>query len=62
VTLETTTFEELSGTRTKLTTQVVFQSVADRDRMLQTGMEEGVNDSYDRLEELLEKIQGPHSS
>jgi uncharacterized protein YndB with AHSA1/START domain len=62
LTLETTTFEELSATRTKLTTQVVFQSVADRDRMLQTGMEEGVNDSYDRLEELLEKIQGSPSS
>ncbi len=37
--------------------QSVFQSVADRDGMLQSGMEEGVNDSYDRLDELLERMQ-----
>ena len=53
VSLEIVKFEELPGSRTKLTTQDVFMSVADRDGMLQSGMEEGVNDSYDRLEELL---------
>ena len=37
--------------------QSVFQSVADRDGMMQSGMEEGVNDSYDRLDELLKKMQ-----
>jgi len=47
----------LSGNRTKLTSQSVFQSVVDRDGMLQSGMEEGVNDSYNRLDELLEKMQ-----
>lgn len=57
VILETARFEELSGNRTKLTSQSVFQSVEDRDGMLQSGMEEGVNDSYDRLDELLEKMQ-----
>jgi L-lysine 2,3-aminomutase len=31
--------------------------VEDRDGMLQSGMEEGVNDSYERLDELLEKLQ-----
>ncbi len=30
--------------------------VADRDGMMQSGMEEGVNESYDRLDELLERI------
>ena len=34
-----------------------FQSVADRDGMLQGGMEEGLHDSYKCLTELLEKIQ-----
>jgi uncharacterized protein YndB with AHSA1/START domain len=34
----------------------VFQSVADRDGMLQGGAEEGVNDTYDRLTELLKKM------
>jgi hypothetical protein len=40
-----------------MTSQSVFLSVADRDGMLQSGMEEGVNDSYDRLDELLKKMQ-----
>lgn len=53
VSLEITKFEELPGGRTKLTAQDVFMSIADRDGMVQGGMEEGVNDSYDRLEELL---------
>ena len=57
VILGTARFEALPGERTKLTSQSVFQSVADRDGMLQSGMEEGVNDSYDRLDELLEKMQ-----
>lgn len=57
VLLETSRFEELPNNRTKLTSQSVFQSVADRDGMLQSGMEEGVNDSYDRLDELLKKMQ-----
>jgi len=57
VSLETAKFEELPGGRTRLTIQDVFQSVADRDGMLQSGMEEGVNDSFDRLEELL--ARGP---
>jgi len=56
VLLQTARFEELPGNRTKLTAQSVFQSVADRDGMLRSGMEEGVNDSYDRLDELLEKM------
>ena len=49
--------EEFPGGRTRLTTQSVFQSVADRDGALQSGMEEGVKDTYDRLEELLEKLK-----
>ncbi|MCZ7395545.1 MAG: SRPBCC family protein [Candidatus Methanoperedens sp.] len=57
VVLETARFEVLPGDRTKLTSHSVFQSVADRDGMLQSGMERGVNDSYDRLDELLEKME-----
>jgi uncharacterized protein YndB with AHSA1/START domain len=57
VTLETARFEALPGDRTRLTAQSVFQSVEDRDGMLQSGMEEGMNDSYDRLDELLETMQ-----
>ena len=56
VTLETMKLEALPGGRTRLTVQSVFQSVADRDGMLQSGMEEGLNETYDRLEELLKKM------
>jgi uncharacterized protein YndB with AHSA1/START domain len=54
-TLETAKYEELAGGRTKLTVHSVFQSVADRDGMLQSGMERGIVDSHERLDELLEK-------
>ena len=57
VSLETAKFEEMPGGRTKLVAQSVFQSVADRDGMMQSGMEEGVNDSYRRLDEVLRKMQ-----
>ena len=56
VILQTARFEELPGNRTKLVQQSVFQAVMDRDGMMQTGMEEGVEDSYQRLDELLEKM------
>jgi uncharacterized protein YndB with AHSA1/START domain len=57
VTLETMRLEELPGGRTRLIAQSVFQSIIDRDAMLQSGMESGVNDTYDRLSELLEKAK-----
>ncbi|MGD0029123.1 MAG: SRPBCC family protein [Candidatus Bathyarchaeia archaeon] len=57
VSLETLRLEEMPDGRTKLTIQVVFQSIADRDGMLQGGMEEGLNESHDRLDELLEKMK-----
>jgi len=57
VTLETMKLEELPGGRTRLITQSVFQSLADRDGVLQSGMESGANDTYDRLSELLETLK-----
>lgn len=57
VTLETMRLVELPGGRTRLVTQSVFQSVMDRDAALQSGMESGINDTYDRLSELLEKAK-----
>ena len=57
VILERAIFEILPGDRTKLTSQSVFLTIEDRDGMLQSGMEEGVTDSYNRLDELLEKMQ-----
>ena len=53
VVLQTTKFETLPAGRSRITTQALFQTVADRDGMVQSGMERGVNDSMERLEELL---------
>lgn len=53
--LETVTFEEREG-KTKVTVTSLFQSVEDRDGMIQSGMEAGANESADRLAELLETL------
>jgi hypothetical protein len=54
--LETTAFEQRDGV-TLLRTVSSFQSVDDRDAMISSGMEHGVRDSGDRLEELLARQQ-----
>jgi len=59
VSLETARFEELPGGRTKLTIHDVFQTVADRDGMIQSGMEQGITESFERLDELLAKATVP---
>jgi uncharacterized protein YndB with AHSA1/START domain len=56
VSLDSMTLEELPGGRTKASIHTVFQSVVDRDGMIQSGMERGVNEGYDRLDELLARI------
>jgi uncharacterized protein YndB with AHSA1/START domain len=56
VTLDTMRLESLPGNRTRVTVQSVFQSVADRDGMVQSGMEHGVREGYERLDEVLEKL------
>lgn len=57
VSLETVRFEELSAGRTRLTNLTVFQTIADRDGMLRSGMEKGMNESFERLDELIPKMQ-----
>jgi uncharacterized protein YndB with AHSA1/START domain len=56
VVLETSRFEALPGNRTRVTSQSVYQSVSDRDGMVQSGMERGVNEGYERLDEILAKM------
>jgi uncharacterized protein YndB with AHSA1/START domain len=55
--LETVRLEALPGERTRLISQSVFQSVVDRDGMYQAGMERGIEESYERLDELLETLK-----
>jgi uncharacterized protein YndB with AHSA1/START domain len=56
VILETLRLEDLPNGRTRLTTQSLFQSVADRDGMIQAGMEYGLNQGYEQLDEILETM------
>jgi uncharacterized protein YndB with AHSA1/START domain len=54
VLLSTYRLEELDG-KTTLTGQSVFQSLEDRDGMVESGMEYGAREMMDRLGELLAK-------
>ena len=56
VTLDIMRLESLPGNRTKVTIQSVFQSVSDRDGMVQAGMEVGVREGYERLDEILSEM------
>jgi len=56
VSVQTVTFEEQDG-KTVLSATAVFDSVEDRDGMLQSGMEEGAAETYDRLDEYLEALK-----
>lgn len=53
VSLETMTLEELPGGRTRLTGVSVVDSMELRDMILSSGMDVGVNEGYEKLDELL---------
>lgn len=52
VSLDRVVFEDLGG-RTRIATHTVFQSQEDRDGMVGSGMADGMEEGYQRLEELL---------
>lgn len=56
VALETLTLEDLGDGRTRLVTTSLFLTAEDRDGMLQSGMEGGVNESYAALDRVLAKL------
>jgi uncharacterized protein YndB with AHSA1/START domain len=56
VSLDTTTFEAIDG-RTRITAVSVFQTPEDRDGMMASDMEVGVNEGYERIDELLLTLQ-----
>jgi uncharacterized protein YndB with AHSA1/START domain len=58
VSLEALTLEEQDG-KTIARTHSVYQSIEARDAMIESGMEEGMNDGFDRLDELLAKLRQP---
>lgn len=55
VVLEITTFEALPDDRTKVIIQSICRSVAQRDGMIQTGMEPALTTAHNQLDELLAK-------
>ena len=55
VSLESLTFEDRGG-RTLLRARSVYQSVEDRDQMVESGMEVGINEGYERLDELIARL------
>lgn len=57
VSLDCMTLEELPGNRTKATIHSIFQSVSDRDGMIQNGMEKGMSEGYERLDDILKEIK-----
>jgi uncharacterized protein YndB with AHSA1/START domain len=53
VALERLVFEDLGGGRTRLTATSLVDSFEDRDAMIASGMEVGIREGYERLDELL---------
>lgn len=53
VTVETVTFEDLGDDRTRVVTTGLFYTTEERDGMLSSGMEQGLNQSYAALDRLL---------
>ena len=53
VALEKLVFEDLGDGRTRLTATSLVDSFADRDAFVASGMEVGVREGYERLDELL---------
>lgn len=55
VSTDTITLEELPDGRTKMVARTTFDTLEDLEGMLQSGMESGAVETWDRLEELLVK-------
>jgi uncharacterized protein YndB with AHSA1/START domain len=57
VSVDTAVFEDL-GERTKVTSTSIFHTREERDGMIESDMERGMNETYARLDELLEEQAG----
>ncbi len=66
VVIETMTLEPLADGRTKLVNTSLFHTVEERDGMLQSGMADGLDQSYAALDQVLARLdshagQGAHA-
>jgi uncharacterized protein YndB with AHSA1/START domain len=57
VQLEVYEFEQLTDDSSKLTMHVVYESVAQRDQMLQLPFAQGINWAHNRLQEILNTLK-----
>jgi len=57
ISTDTVVFQDLGNGRTRIVDTSVFANKEDRDRMIQSGMESGASQLYDRLEELLAELK-----
>lgn len=57
VSLETMTFEDLGDGRTRITGMSLVESLESRDMIMASGMEVGVVEGYEQLDELLAKLR-----
>jgi|SRR3954468_7435769 len=55
VQLEFLEFEKLTEDTSKLTMQIVYKSIADRDQMLKLPFAQGINMAHNRLQDLLKQ-------
>jgi len=53
VSLESATFESIADDRSRVIVHAVYQSLEARDAMISSGMESGVREGYERLDEVL---------
>ena len=56
VQLEILEFEQLTDDTSKLTMHTIFESVSQRDQMLQMPFAQGINMAHNRLQEILNKL------
>lgn len=57
VSLETLHFVDLGGGRTRTEILSVVESIEIRDQILQSGMDVGVSEGYEKLDELLDTVR-----
>jgi uncharacterized protein YndB with AHSA1/START domain len=58
VAIETLVLEDVDGGKTKIVNVSLFHTTEERDGMLHSGMEGGLNESYAALDRLLAKLAG----
>ncbi|MDX9881790.1 MAG: SRPBCC domain-containing protein [Prolixibacteraceae bacterium] len=57
VQLEYLDFEQITEQKSKLTMQIVFKSVADRNNLLKMPFAQGINMAHNRLQEIVNKLK-----